>query len=156
MCGLQLREVKFAAGMALFGFGERRPVQSRAGHEISAHECALHVTCGWRIKRDDALLVGSDDIHHRAGDEPDYEGLNPDDTIRDWRVGVLIGGKLPALTVQDVLLEAPAGMRVLFDENVTLEVIPLESTKAESKELWRLFRPGHPTHVVATARGFEM
>src|ERR1051326_2631493 len=70
-----------AAGMAMFHFGQRLKVPSRRGGTKEVGEYGLHVQCGWRVTREEKVLVGSRDLYCPAGFD-ERTGEIPDDF--DW------------------------------------------------------------------------
>jgi hypothetical protein len=52
-----------AADLEWFQFGERRTVTT-GGRTKEVGEYALHVQCGWRIRRGDQVVVGGRDLYY--------------------------------------------------------------------------------------------
>lgn len=74
LAGLSFNGVAFAADMAMFDFGPTAPKTirygARKGETIPVGSHALHVQCGWRLRRGSSVLATSDGPTRAAALEP--------------------------------------------------------------------------------------
>jgi hypothetical protein len=138
-----------AADLASFQIGTQRTVIDHQGKAKTVGQFALHIQCSWRIVQPGRVIVASGDLYytpdgHAPGPDFDWEprGANR----RDVNLDHLFSDD-QQLVVRDVKLECAGFLRIMFANNVCLEVFPDSSL---DQEQWRLFQPytGRP-HMVA-------
>jgi hypothetical protein len=125
--------------MAMFAFGEARITDTPRGPRKAA-EYALHLQCAWRLREDEAVLIGSSDLYtptDPAEDKSNFDWDEPQATRRDVLMAELLKDERP-LVVEQVLFGNAGALQILFQEGLCLEVFP-ENTVDD--EYWRLLRP---------------
>ena len=103
---------------------------------------ALHVSCAWRLVRDDVILVGRSDYYRGA--TPEIDPWEDDDDVgtrlRDLgndAVRELLGD---GWRVSSIRADALGGRAMAFDSGAVLEVFPDAAPAAfDDWEAWRLF-----------------
>ena len=160
LCGRALWACRRAADMATFQFGERRNTTDYFGRPSTGGEYALHVQCPWRIIRDDEIVVGSADLYYPEELQNDGKEVPADfdwyrsPNRRDKLLRSLFEDGKRSFVVQKVEAGIQGSLRILLSDDLSLEVLPVDSL---SHERWRLFRPGtDEPHLVVTGRGVEM
>jgi len=120
-------------------------------------EFGLHIQTGWRIIKEQNILVGSNDLF-----EPDSE--NQSETDFDYENGNLRDEKLKSiiesndLIVSKIFTDGLGGLNIEFADKTELQIIPLNSNVSEYNESWRLIdnRGLKPQHIVARIDGIEI
>ena len=146
-----------AADLEWFQFGRRKIVKDSRGNEREVGEYALHVTCAWRMRHGDRIVVASRDLYsppEEGDDRPDdfnwdVQGANR----RDKRIAELFQNETRQFLVRKVEAGKAGSFTVVLDGEYALEVFPDDSLSGEH---WRLFKPyaGEP-HFVVTGKGLE-
>jgi len=159
LIGKALWTSRRAADMATFQFGERKNVVDYFERPSDVGEYALHVQCAWRIVRAEEVVVGSRDLYYPAEHENADEQLptdfdwDRDPNRRDKLLRSLFEDWTRELVVQSVEAGVAGSLRILFSDNLALEIFPDDSL---NHERWRLFRPEvDEPHFVVTARGVQ-
>lgn len=129
-----------AADLASFQIGQQRTVVDSRGKEKTVGQFALHIQCPWRIVQGEKLVVASGDLYYRpdgsaAGPDFDWEPLGANN--RDVTLERLFSAS-ERLVIQEYRLEFAGLLRIVFTNNVCLEVFPDASA---DREHWRLFQP---------------
>lgn len=151
LIGMALWSSGRAADLEWFQFGQRRTVTKRGGtKEIG--EYALHVQCGWRIRRGDQVVVGGRDLYYPPKDSDvalddfdwDVQGANR----RDKGIADLFQNETRQFLVREVEVGHAGGFTLIFDDEYALDVFPDDSL---SEEHWRIFKPSaEEPHFVVT------
>jgi hypothetical protein len=129
--------------VSTFHFGAHHTVPGWLGQATEVGDFALRIQCPWRVVRKDRILVGSDDIFFPADYSSDiapplgfdWERQN---NRRDKLVSALFEPGRPALSVRKIETSFAGSFRLLFDDKMLLEVVPISSRRVEH---WRLLRP---------------
>jgi hypothetical protein len=156
LIGMALWSSGRAADLEWFQFGRRRTVAARSGTK-EVGEYALHIQCGWRIRRGDQVVVGGRDLYYppEENDGPmddfdwDVQGANR----RDKRIAALFQNETRQFLVRKVEVGEAGGFTIIFDDEYALDVFPDDSL---SDEHWRIFKPSaEEPHFVVTGKGLE-
>jgi hypothetical protein len=140
LIGKRLSGATRAGAMAMFSFGEVRPVETSRGPKPAA-EYALHPQCAWRITAGEAVLIGSSDLYRPADgrdDQTDFDWDQPGASRLDVRMRELLEGDL-SLVVENFEFGRAGAISIALGQDRHLEVFPNNSL---DEEYWRLFRPG--------------
>ncbi len=147
-----------AAALEWFQFGEQRTVTKRYGGTTTVGTWALHISCAWRVRDSEKILVASSDCYMRAdhllevGDDFDWDvhGANQ----RDQRMALFMESQENSLVVTNVVADDFGGFCLELAPHFCLEVFP--DVAAEDAEYWRLFQPSTESlHFVVTPSGLE-
>ena len=158
LIGLPLWGAGRAAGMEWFQFGERHIVATRNGGTKIIGTWALHISCPWRIRNSEKIVVASSDCYMRADHllesledfNWDVQGANQ----RDQRMALFMENKENSLVVANVVADYFGGFCLELASNIYLEAFPHVSTG--EFEYWRLFQPSTESpHFVVTSSGLE-
>jgi len=160
LAGLPLWGVGRAADLLWLHFGARRRVEGVEGVEGVEDEVGdvtLHVSCPWRLRDAERVLVGSGDLMTPADAAEDPETFEWDAPGASW-LDVRIGELWPAgdtapPTVASVAADALGGLRLTLAGGRVLELFPNATPSGHvTTEFWRLLRPGgdEPHFVVGT------
>jgi hypothetical protein len=141
LAGKRMWTARRAANMATFQFGGRRHVRTFHGHDAEVGEFSLHVQCAWRIVRGDQTVVASGDLYYPAdysdGDAiPQSFDWDRKPNRRDQLLRGLFRDGTVSFTARHVSLDAAGSCRIEFEEDLCLEIVPVDSL---SHEHWRLF-----------------
>jgi hypothetical protein len=147
------------AAAATFHFGKRHRTHDAHGAPAEAGDYALQLQCPWRIARKDRILVASDDLYFPAGYSSDQApppnfDWDRQPNRRDKLLAELFAPGRPTLSVRKIEPGFAGSFRLLFDDKMLLEVVPVTSRRIEH---WRLLRPKSDEPVfVLTGAGPEM
>ncbi len=131
------------------------------GHKIDSKnqdigEFGLHIQSDWRIINEKNILVGSNDLFEPSSEnesemEFDYEKGN----LRDEKLRSLINSN--ELVVSSIIDDEIGGLKIIFNNQVELQIIPTNSSKSEYNEFWRLIdnRGVESKHIVSRIDGIE-
>jgi hypothetical protein len=64
LVGLPLWIAGRVADLEWFHFGQPHTVVDRKGKPKEVGDYALHIQCGWRVVKDDCIIVGSRDLYY--------------------------------------------------------------------------------------------
>lgn len=151
LIGLPLRITRLAADMRGFHFGQIQP--NRKGN---SGEYVLHLSCSWRIEKDDELLTGHRDLWNPK-DEDDWDtdwDHEENDNLQNWKIEQLMGerdvdrsfynhadNKLIVESVEifqpfgDLSIQLSGGFKIVTFVNHS------------RRQSWFFFRPGLDTSV---------
>ena len=144
-----------AADMEMFSFGD--PVQATVGKKRIVGTFALHVECPWRLRTEETMIVGSQDLLVPADDDVDLGDYDWDEheSRRDRIMGALFpadGSDCPRVLAVEG--DALGGARITLDNGMTLEIWPADTDTNECAEHWRFFRnTDESPHFVVTTAG---
>ena len=147
-----------AANMEWFQFGEQHIVATRDGGTKSIGTWALHISCSWRIRDSEKIIVASSDCYARADYllesredfNWDVQGANQ----RDQRMTLFMKSKENSLIVTSVVADHFGGFYLELASGFYLEAFP--DVTAGDFEFWRLFQPSTESpHFVITTSGIE-
>jgi len=130
-----------SADMATFQFGKRIQIRTHDGRSREVGEYALHVQCDWRVVKGDSVLVGSRDLYYPAGYVdgdaiPDHFSWDRDPNRRDELLRALFEDGAKGFTVRKVYTGKAGACLIEFDDDISLEIFPNDSSEDEH---WRLF-----------------
>ena len=145
-----------ASNMEWLQFGER--VMAQKGEPRCIGTWALHISCAWRIRDFEKIIVASTDYYMRANhvsplDEDfdwDVQGHNQ----HDQRIKSFMEGKEDSLIVVKATANSVGDVFINLNEKFFLEIFADVSTG--DLEYWRLFNPSLDLpHFVVTTLGIE-
>jgi hypothetical protein len=132
--------------MLCIHFGELRSVVDRRGNNRQVGEWALHLQCPWRFVQFGDLVLASSDFYYDAetGEKLDRDSDQESVFHRNMkRLNLLIeSGEIVVSIVQSS--EAGA-FDLIFDRDLKLSVMPVESGGEKCGESWRFFQPSLKT-----------
>jgi len=148
--GLRLAPLGAAADMLWLHFGEMRSVVDRKGKERKVGEWALHLQCPWRFMRLGTVVLGSSDFYYDAvtGEKYDWESKAESVFHRNSKeLNRMIEAE--KVTVSVARCTEAGAFDLVFDHDLKLSVMPVESSRHAYDESWRFFVPsGDLAHYV--------
>src|ERR1700690_115183 len=122
--------------------------------EDAAGLYTLGVECPWRIRKDDMIVVGSEDYYERAEDNLDetWQAGTSTGHLQNQKLAELLGevrgdcviNTGTGMVVQSVQEEPCKGLRIGLTEGYTLEVFPASRSQME----WIFMIPGQRSLVL--------
>ena len=152
MKDLALWHAHRAADLQVFWLGP--PVQrvSWDSKVQTVGQFSLHIQCAWRIRSGDRILVGYRDVFvtedDTEGDKTATGSNRQPITRRDFLLESLINERADPLRVNRVDVDDLAGLSLLLDEGLVLEIFPDASGDDAHSESWRFFEQNSERHLV--------
>jgi hypothetical protein len=154
LIGLNLTIAKSTGDLRAFHFGAVEVVGKALMGMYS-----LHLSCPWRIEKDEKIIIGSGDHYERAEDNknPTWEVGMIWGTYQQQVLRQILGGVDPEtntiindgelMVVESVAADSYCGATISFSTGYRLVVFP-SSARGEH---WRLLPPGDGPHFVVEA-----
>lgn len=157
--GYRFAELGRAGGTIWLGFGDEKEIIIPSHNQFKKHtvnELAIHVECTFRIKQENHILLGNQDMF-----EPTSEYININDF--NWDVqganqfdckAIEINKYLSTNNVNVIDYNLSDGdLYIYLSDGKVLEILINTSLELEC---WRFFEPGtNNPHIVATGTGIQ-
>lgn len=125
-----------------FEFGPQLPTISRNGQPMTKADYVLHVQCPWRIIRNGAVFVGSEDSYARVPEDTDLSELDIDQHEASRRDFFMSQMRLDLVKneryVEGVTADELGGIKITLSNGDILDLFPCNT---DDQDAWRLMIP---------------
>lgn len=159
LIGFEFTRTTRAGAMECFKFGILYR-KDRKGVERQVGQFDIHLQCPWRITKNDAILVGSDDLVEQADENAEFdENFDWDvqgENLSDIKLDAFL--KSGRHIVESVTADNLGGFELMFNNDVRISIFPTLSSKSEYAEFWRLIdnRSVESIHFVVSSTGIRV
>lgn len=154
LIGLKLSGTSRTANMECMKFGSYKAMTKTGKVDIG--EFGLHVQCEWRMIKASKMLVASNDLYEPMRGQKFSEDFNYEEgNLRDTDFRALIAEN--DLVVESIEVDEIGGLIVHLSDNFQLQLIPLNTSRTEYNEYWRLLNNTNEKakHFVIGVNGIE-
>jgi hypothetical protein len=156
LLNIRVSGVGAVGSLVMIQFGELRQVSDNKGGTKSIGEFAIHLSCAWRITRNDSIIAGFGDWEFRESEHRQ--------TKVEPRFKSLVHQRLTSLDqdcsshkhfVQSIEIGVAGAFALQCSDFLRVEVAPM--TSYDDVEYWRLLQPeSEEPHFVVGFDGFEL
>jgi len=156
LIGLPLTRTTRAANMECLKFGTLLEAD-KYGKTVNIGNWGLHLQCPWRLTNTKEIIIGSDDLYEQidenAGYDENFDWDIKGGNLRDVKLKNFISENI--MTVKSAIADNFGGLEIVFNDNITLTVFPVVSSKA-GYEYWRLLdnKDLSKNHYISTSTGY--